>query len=167
MAKATNLQQLELHARRSKAYTDEKVAELGESVVNTAEEQSLTDEQKERVRKNIGALAAGDVSLGFHTDGLLYVFVNGAPVGEGMRLVRKYPISYNMFNCTISNNATEIVEGESYTATITPTPGCELKDISVAMGSGLNISDTVVSGNTITIPKVTSWVQISAAALQK
>jgi hypothetical protein len=42
MSKATTLSQLELHALKSANYTDKKVAELGESVVKSLEEMSLT-----------------------------------------------------------------------------------------------------------------------------
>lgn len=66
MSKATTLQQLELQALKSANYTDKKIAELGESVINVIEElpegvrfdeaQTLTDEQKAQARANVGAV---------------------------------------------------------------------------------------------------------------
>lgn len=45
--------------------------------------QSLTEAQQVQARKNIGI---ENLSLGFHTDGLVYLFVNGLPVGSGIEL---------------------------------------------------------------------------------
>ena len=62
-------------------------------------EQGLAEEQKKQARKNIGAASVDEVSklseekvdkigitLGKHTDGLIYVFVDGKPVGNGLNL---------------------------------------------------------------------------------
>lgn len=46
--------------------------------------QSLTEEQKAQARKNIDALGIADISLGIAPDGLIYVFINGVPVGTGI-----------------------------------------------------------------------------------
>lgn len=49
-------------------------------------EQNLTDSQKERSRANIDALSKNNLSLGIHTDGLIYLLVNGVPVGNGIQM---------------------------------------------------------------------------------
>lgn len=46
--------------------------------------QTLTEEQKAQARANIAALGKMDVSLGIASDGLIYLFVNGEPVGTGI-----------------------------------------------------------------------------------
>lgn len=48
--------------------------------------QTLTDGQKAQARENIGAVAKSGISLGVHSDGLIYVFVDGSPVGDGIEL---------------------------------------------------------------------------------
>lgn len=47
-------------------------------------EQALTAGQKEQARQNIGAVSKDGLSLGIHTDGLVYLFVDGVPVGTGI-----------------------------------------------------------------------------------
>lgn len=46
--------------------------------------QTLTETQKSQARENIGALSEADISLGIASDGLIYIFVNGNPVGTGI-----------------------------------------------------------------------------------
>lgn len=71
----------------TEADKQEMVDELTEQVAPVSyNAQTLTDEQKVQARKNIGALAGSDITFGLHTDGLLYVFVDGAPVGNGVAL---------------------------------------------------------------------------------
>jgi hypothetical protein len=48
--------------------------------------QTLTDEQKAQARENIGAINIDSLTLGFHTDGLLYLFDGHTPVGAGVAL---------------------------------------------------------------------------------
>lgn len=62
MSKATTLTQLELHALKSANYTDKKFAELGSDVAEVFD----------------------GLSLGIASDGLIYIFVNGSPVGSGI-----------------------------------------------------------------------------------
>lgn len=72
-------------------------------------------------------------------------------------------ITKNLTGCTISNSASQVEYGESYTATIAPETGKELDTIAVTMG-GTDITTTAVAGGVITIPKVTGAVTITAAA---
>ena len=46
--------------------------------------QTLTEEQQTQARTNIGALGKADISLGIASDGLMYIFLNGEPVGTGI-----------------------------------------------------------------------------------
>ncbi len=72
-------------------------------------------------------------------------------------------ITANLTGCTISNSASQVEYGDSYTATITPESGKELASVVVTMG-GVDITSSVVSGGAISIPKVTGAVTITAAA---
>lgn len=73
------------------------------------------------------------------------------------------PITKTLTGCTISNSASQVEYGESYTATIAPETGKELDTIVVTMG-GTDITTTAVAGGVITIPKVTGAITITAAA---
>ena len=73
------------------------------------------------------------------------------------------PITKSLTGCTLSNSATQVEYGESYTATIAPETGKELDTIAVTMG-GTDITLTAVAGGVITIPKVTGAITITAAA---
>lgn len=172
--------------------------------------QTLTDAQKAQARANIGALAKADISLGIASDGLIYIFVNGAPVGTGipqgevadvygymdennhivLKGVKKggaytfafvkdddstiyggafeyddniyYSVTNNLTNCTNSNSTKTVVEGESYTAVISPISGYKLSSVSVTMG-GQAVS---VSGGNINIASVTGDIVITAVAVE-
>ena len=188
MSKATTLTQFELHALKSANYTDKKISELSSNVVALFEE----------------------LSLGIASDGLIYIFVNGSPVGSGIQqsagvegdvfgyvdenntivLNGKladgtyklkyemengttvdignmvldtnvyYSVTTNLTNCTINNSAKSVVEGDSYSATISANSGYELKSVSVTMGG----SPVTVSGGVINISNVTGNIIITAVA---
>lgn len=75
-----------------------------------------------------------------------------------------YTITRNLTNCASSNTATSIAEGAAYATTLSPTGTFKkLGPITVTMG-GTDISAFVVSGSTITIPKVTGDIVITCAA---
>lgn len=75
-----------------------------------------------------------------------------------------YDIKLNLTNCASSNTADRIAEGTAYTTTLTPTGTYKkLGTITVTM-SGEDISALVVSGSTITIPKVLGDIAITCAA---
>lgn len=76
-----------------------------------------------------------------------------------------YTITRNLTNCASSNTATSIAENASYTTTLSPTGTYKkLGTITVTMG-GTDISASAVSGNTITIAKVTGDIAITCAAV--
>ena len=150
------------------------------------------------------------LSLGIASDGLIYIFVNGSPVGTGIpqgisgdvfgyvdennTIVLQgnlsndtysvkyemedgsivgigdlvldsntyYSITKNLTYCTINNGATQVVEGDSYSATVTANDGYELKSVSVTMGG----NPVSVSGGVISIANVTGNIVITAVATE-
>ena len=74
-------------------------------------------------------------------------------------------ITKNLTGCTISNAATQVEYGESYTATITPEPEKTITSVIVKMG-GVDITSTAYtdSSGVISIANVTGEVTITAAA---
>ena len=166
------------------------------------------------IRQQISQLSSEKVdktslTLCVHTDGLLYIFSNGQPIGTGVEMPDKvgdvygnvdsgntimlkgyvpngtytfkyeldngtvvsigsaeldnnvyYAVSKTLTYCTISNSATKVVDGSSYSATITANSGYTLKTVTVAMG-GANVS---VTNGVINIAKVTGNIVITAVA---
>lgn len=152
-----------------------------------------------------------DISLGIHSDGLLYVFVNGVPTGIGIDIATAgdiyayvdehnniivqgnlanstYSVKYEMedgstvdigdlvldtntyysvtktlTNCTISNSVTQVVEGGSYSATITANDGYTLDSVTATMGG----SAVAVANGVISIASVTGDIVITAIAIEK
>lgn len=74
-------------------------------------------------------------------------------------------ITKNLTGCTISNSASQVDYGESYTASITPESGKTITSVVVKMG-GVDITSTAYSAGSgaINIAKVTGAVTITAAA---
>ena len=74
-------------------------------------------------------------------------------------------ITKNLTGCTISNSASQVEYGNSYTATITADDGKELTSVVIKMG-GVDITSTAYTADSgvISIAKVTGAVTITAAA---
>lgn len=74
-------------------------------------------------------------------------------------------ITKNLTGCTISNSASQVDYGESYTASITPESGKTITSVVVKMG-GVDITATAYSAGSgaINIAKVTGAITITAAA---
>ena len=74
-------------------------------------------------------------------------------------------ITKNLTGCTISNSASQVDYGESYTATITPESGKTITSVAIKMG-GVDITSTAYSAGSgaINIAKVTGAITITAAA---
>jgi hypothetical protein len=165
-----------------------------------------TPADKQAILAELGS----QLSLGIASDGLIYLFVNGSPVGTGIpqstgesgdvfgyvdennTIVLNgdladgtYTLKYEMengtvvnigdmvldsnvyysvikelTNCTISNSAKTVVEGESYSATITANDGYELSSVKVTMGG----SAVTVTNGKINITNVTGNIVITAVA---
>lgn len=76
-----------------------------------------------------------------------------------------YNITRNLTNCASSNVANTVADGAAYSTTLSPTGTYKkLGTIIVTMG-GTDISASAVSGNTITIAKVTGNIVITCAAV--
>lgn len=73
-----------------------------------------------------------------------------------------YRITNNLTNVSNSNKSSIIAEGSAYTATLS-TEG-EMTSVTVTMG-GVDITDTVYANGTITIPRVTGDIVITATAV--
>ena len=74
-------------------------------------------------------------------------------------------ITKNLTGCTISNAASQVDYGESYTATLTPENGKTMTSVVIKMG-GIDITSTAYTASTgaINIAKVTGAITITAAA---
>ena len=77
-----------------------------------------------------------------------------------------YSVTANLTGCSIDNSTSTVVEGESYTATLTEDSGYTLNTVSVIMG-GVDITSEVYSEGVITIPSITDDVIITAVANAK
>lgn len=75
-------------------------------------------------------------------------------------------ITKNLTGCTISNSASQVEYGDSYTATISADDGKELTSVVIKMG-GVDITATAytASSGTINIAKVTGAVTITVVAI--
>lgn len=74
-----------------------------------------------------------------------------------------YTVTNNLTNITNSNSAVSVVEGSSYSATLSANDGYELSTATVTMG-GIDITSTAYSNGTITIDSVTGDIVITATA---
>ena len=74
-----------------------------------------------------------------------------------------YSIKNNLTNVKSSNSAGNIVEGNSYSATISANTGYELESVVITMG-GVDITSSVYLDGVITITEVTGNIVITASA---
>ena len=74
-----------------------------------------------------------------------------------------YTVTKTLTQCTISNSTAKVVEGSSYSATITADSGYTLGAVTVTMG-GTDISSTAVSGANINIANVTGNIVVTCTA---
>lgn len=78
-----------------------------------------------------------------------------------------YTITNNLTNCSSNNSNTQVLEGDTYTATITPTTDYNLDSITVTMDNVDITNSVVTTGNntySINITSVTGNVVITASA---
>lgn len=75
-----------------------------------------------------------------------------------------YTITNNLTNCTTSNSATTVENGDSYTTTLTADTNYTLNTVTVTMG-GSDITSSVYTSGTISIPSVTGNIVITASAV--
>lgn len=83
--------------------------------------------------------------------------------GGGASIEGVYFISNKLTNITNSNTAKNILEGDSYVATLTPSEGFEISDVVVKMGN-IDITSTAYADGSININNVTGNIIITAIA---
>lgn len=113
------------------------------------------------VDENNNIVVSGDLPDGIYS--VTYEMADGSKISIGNLVLDTnvyYSVSNNLTNCTNSNSAKQVVQGNSYTATITAKSGYVLKSVAVTMG-GAAVS---VSGGTINIASVTGNIVITAVA---
>lgn len=76
---------------------------------------------------------------------------------------QEYTVTYNLTNCTLSNNSTIVIEGESYETYIEFNEGYTYGSGSVIMGNS-NITSSALIGDRISISKVTGDITINYTA---
>ena len=116
------------------------------------------------VDENNNIVVSGSLSDGTYS--VKYEMADGSTVDIGNLVLDStvyYSITNSLANCTINNSATEIAEGESYSAAITANDGYELSSVVVTM-SGADISSSAVSGSNISIASVSGNIVITAVA---
>ena len=86
-------------------------------------------------------------------------------ITSGGSTTTSYSITNNLTNATNSNSAASINEGSEYTATLTANDGYTFSTVTITM-AGQDITSTVYSNNTITIPNVTGNIVITCIATQ-
>ena len=100
------------------------------------------------------AVSGGDISIVKVTSDVTITAVASVPSVT-------YTVTRNLTNVASSNTANSIAENASYTTTLSPTGGYKkLGAITVTMG-GADISSSAVSGNNISIAKVTGNIVIT------
>lgn len=113
------------------------------------------------VDENNNIIVNGDLPDGTYT--VKYEMEGGKIINIGNLVLDSnvyYTVTKNLTNCTINNSATQVVQGGSYSATISANDGFELKSVSVTMG-GTAVS---VSNGKINIASVTGNIVITAVA---
>ena len=83
--------------------------------------------------------------------------------GGGTSIEGVYFISNRLTNIVSNNTDKNVLEGDSYVATLTPTSGYEISDITVKMGN-VDITSTAYADGNINIASVTGNIVITATA---
>ena len=79
--------------------------------------------------------------------------------------VSSYTVTNNLTNVTSNNASTNVFDGSSYTAILTPKNTYNLSTVKVTMG-GTDITSNVYANGMINIPKVTGDIVITATATE-
>lgn len=99
---------------------------------------------------------------------IIYSFCYGAGYDRtiGYAATVYYNIQTSATNATISNDATAIAHGETYTATVTPDDGYNIHNVSVLVG-GVEMSSTAYVDGVITIAEVTGDIIITVTTAKQ
>lgn len=137
----------------------EAVSRLNQALTQFA---AATNARLEELNKLLASL-----TLGIHTDGLVYVFLGGKPVGDGISLEKQmFSISRELTNCTSSGTDTEAEKDSEFTETYAADEGYTLEGANavITMG-GDDISDRYTDG-TLHIESVKGDIVITIEAIE-
>lgn len=96
-----------------------------------------------------------------------YITVGTTKYTQGSSsIVNSYTVTNNLTEATSSNNVVSVNENSSYSTTLTANDGYKIDTITVTMG-GVDITSTVVNGDTINITSVTGNIIITVIATVK
>lgn len=77
-----------------------------------------------------------------------------------------YSVTNSLTDCTTSNGASRVAEGDRYTAKLSTASDYVLTSVKITMG-GNDVTNVSYSGGTISIPNVTGDIVITAVATQR
>lgn len=102
------------------------------------------------------------------TEEKIYSFCYGAGYDRviGFGATVYHSVALRLTHVTSSNDALSVETGTTYTATLTPEDGYQLKSVSVTM-DGADITSTAYNNGTVSIANVTGNVVITAKAQQR
>lgn len=118
------------------------------------------------VDENNNIIVSGNLPMGTYS--VKYEMEDGSTVEIGALVLDNniyYSITNTLTNCVSDNSATQAIEGDSYSATISANSGYELSSVAVTMG-GTDITVDAVSGGNINIANVTDNIVITAVATE-
>ena len=128
---------------------------------------SITTTEAAKIKKVANSKADTSATFYFIDLGNQVVYSIGYGADIDRTIVYKsatiYSVSYNLTNVTSSNSSTGIVEGNSYTATLSIGSAYVFESVTVTMG-GVDITSTAYSNGVINIAKVTGNIVITAKA---
>lgn len=101
----------------------------------------------------------------FTVNGICYGAGTDRSFAYGQTPLETYTITNNLTNITTNNNAATIIEGMSFTATLTPS-GESITSVTVTMG-GVNVTSSAYTNGVISIPSVTGNIVITAVGEAK
>lgn len=153
--------------------------------------QTLTAAQQAQARANIGAVAKNGLTLGIHTDGLLYLFVDGVPVGAGIEMPEggdvvgyvdsannivvkgnlpdgTYSVKYEMENGTVVNIGNMVLDSNVYYSVTNTLTNCTSNNSATKAieGNGYSATISAKSGYELSSVKVTmGGTDISSTAV--
>lgn len=129
---------------------------------STGEETYFKDEDAREQLNNIANQFTHEQTENLYKLKYKGTVIASIPIGSNVE-VTSYTITNNLTYCSNNNTNTEIIEGNSYVANITPNAGYELNSVSVSMG-GIDITSSCYSNGQINISSVTGDIVITAIA---
>jgi predicted MPP superfamily phosphohydrolase len=128
---------------------------------------SITTTEANKIKKVSGT--AKDTSATFYCidldEQIIYAFGYGADIDRTIpyKEATVHPVTYTLTDVTSSNTASGVVEGASFTTTLSVGKDRVLDTVIVTMG-GVDVTSSVHSNGTINIPSVTGAINIKATS---